>query len=97
VDLAGYSSVLPDFAVDFVGYHPDGSTVTNTFLGSGIAFRTFGFGPEFSNLSRVEIPSISWSLDNLVVAVPEPGVLPLAVFVGALLAVCAGCRKAKES
>jgi hypothetical protein len=97
VQLAAYAATtFPDFVTDFVGYHADGTTVTNTFSGSGIAFRTFNFGPEFSNLSRVEIPGSPWSLDNLVVVVPEPGVLPLAVFAGALVAARAGCRPWKR-
>lgn len=36
-------------------------------------FQTFSFGPEFSSLTRVEIPTYGWSLDNLVVAIPKPG------------------------
>lgn len=67
VDLAAYSSVLPDISIDFVGYKADGSTVTNSFSGSGLDFQTYNFGPEFTNLTQVEIPGGNWSLDNLVV------------------------------
>ena len=57
-----------------------------TFSGSGITFHTFYFGSEFSNLNRVEIPTWAWSLDNLVISVPEPSVqgLGLAVATAAL-------------
>jgi hypothetical protein len=84
VDLAGYSSVYPDFSLQFVGYRPDGSTVTADFSGSGLDFQTFYFSPELSGLSRVEVPTISWSMDNLVVTIPEPSTGALAV-VGAAL------------
>jgi hypothetical protein len=89
VDLAEYSTVFPYPAtVRFVGYRQDGSTVTTDLVTDGIIdgtgpladFQTFNFGPEFSGLTRVEIPNSGWSLDNLVVLVPEPAS-------GALLAV----------
>ena len=86
VDLAGYSTVLPGFSVDFVGYRAGGTTVTTTFSGSGLQFQTFLFGPEFTDLTRVEVPGPIWSLDNLVVTVPEPCVWQLAG-VGLLLTV----------
>ena len=80
VDLAEYSTVLSGPTdVEFVGYHPDGSTVTTSFTTDGIIdgtgpladFQTFSFnGLGFTNLTRVEIPSSDWSLDNLVVS-PE--------------------------
>ena len=75
VDLAGYSTVLPNFDVQFVGYHPDGSTVTAEFSGSGINFQTFHF-TGFADLSSVdvEVAASPWSLDNLVVSIPEPSV-----------------------
>jgi len=47
-------------------------------------FQTFHFGSGFTSLDRVEIPTYGWSLDNLIVAVPEPSVLGLFAF-GALL------------
>jgi hypothetical protein len=93
VDLAEYSTVVPDaVTVHFVGYRPDGSIVTTDFTTDGIIdgtgplndFQTFHFGPEMSGLTRVEIPTIGWSLDNLVLltGVPEPGTGTL-VMVGA--------------
>src|SRR2546423_5611343 len=55
VDLAGYSTVVPDFSVDFFGYRSDGSIVSANFPDTGINFRTVFFGPEWSGLTRVEI------------------------------------------
>ena len=84
VDLAGYSGVVPDFSVRFVGYTQAGGTVSTTFTGSGIDFKTFYFGAEFSDLTRVEIPDPTWSLDNLVFSIPEPA-CGLILFSGGLL------------
>jgi len=72
VELAGFGSFSPEFAVNFVGYLSGGGTVTTSFSGSGIGFQTYYFSPEWSNLTRVEIPSPNWSLDNLVINIPEP-------------------------
>jgi len=88
VDLAEYSTVLANepWTVSFIGYYSDGGTVTTSFTTDGIIdgtgpladFQTFNFNSkDWSNLSRVEIPSYGWSLDNLVVTVPEPGVFSL--------------------
>lgn len=92
MDLAEYSTVVPDaVTVHFVGYRLDGSTVTTDFTTDGIIdgtgpladFQTFYFGPEFSGLTRVEIPTSGWSLDNLVFTVPEPSAGAL-LFLGAM-------------
>lgn len=83
VDLAEYSTVVPDaVTVHFVGYRADGSVVMADLATDGIIdgtgpiadFQTFTFGPEFANLSRVEIPTYGWSLDNLHLTrnIPEP-------------------------
>ena len=94
VDLAEYSTVVPDaVTVHFVGYRLDGSIVTQDFTTDGIIdgtgpirdFQTFHFGPEFSDLTRVEIPNFGWSLDNLVVAVPEPSTFALLIAGGPVL------------
>lgn len=77
VDLAGYSSVVPDSTTHFVGYRADGSTVEVSVDSHGLDFQTYYFGADFSNLARVEIPTYWGSLDNLVVSVPEPGGLTL--------------------
>ena len=93
VDLAEYSTVVPDaVTLHFIGYRMDGSIVTQDFTTDGIIdgtgpirdFQTFYFGPEFSGLSRVEIPTFGWSLDNLVL-VPEPGAWGL-ILLGSLTA-----------
>jgi PEP-CTERM motif len=87
VDLAGYSTAVPDLDIQFIGYHPDGSTVTTEFTGSGINFQSYYFkGLGFDDLTRVEVPVITtdWSLDNLVVSVPEPGSVGILVL-GALI------------
>jgi hypothetical protein len=71
VDLAAYSDVFSNLDIDFVGFKSDGTTVTNSFSGSGLAFQTYNFGPEFSNITRVQVFGESWSLDNLVIQ-PSP-------------------------
>lgn len=94
VDLAEYSTVVPNAAtVHFVGYHPDGSTVTMDWTTDGIIdgtgpladFQTFSFRGAFTGLSRVEIPTYGWSLDNLMVSrrIPEPA--PGALLVAGIL------------
>ena len=95
VDLAGYSSVVPDATIQFVGYRADGSVVTTSVQRHGITFETYFFGPGFSNLTRVEIPTSSapWSLDTLVVSVPEPSSVTLVILGGALFATRHSRRK----
>jgi len=97
VDLAEYSTVVSNaVTVQFIGHRVDGSTVTGGLTTDGIIdgtgpladFQTFQFGPEWSGLSRVEIPTALWSLDNLVVSIPEPGTWALLI----LGSVLAGCR-----
>jgi hypothetical protein len=80
VELAGFSIGAPDYTVTFVGYHSDGSTVQASFSGSGIQFQTYNFGSDWSSgLTKVELPDSDWSLDNLVVAVPEPSANALLI------------------
>ena len=79
VDLAGYSTVVPDFSVEFVGHLSSGGTVSTAFSGTGIHFQTFTFGPEWTGLTSVEIPNDAWSLDNVVVSVPEPSAASLVI------------------
>lgn len=92
VDLAEYSTVVSDAAtVQFIGYRPDGGTITESFTTDGIIdgtgpladFETFTF-KDFTGVIRVEVPGFGWSLDNLVVAVPEPAVSSL-LGLGAML------------
>jgi hypothetical protein len=93
VDLAEFSTLYNYPAtIQLIGYRSDGSTVTANLTTDGIIdgngpladFETFSFGPEFSDLKRVEIPSYGWCLDNLVVSVPEPSVVSL-MLIGGLL------------
>lgn len=81
VDLAEYSTVVPDaVTVQFIGYYAGGGTITTSFTTDGIIdgtgpladFQTFTFGSGWTGLTRVEVPGYGWSLDNLVVSVPEP-------------------------
>jgi hypothetical protein len=80
VDLAEYSTGFPNpLTVRFVGYFADGSTVAVNLTTDGVIdgtgpladFQTFRF-QGFDGVTRVEIPTSRWSLDNLVVAIPEP-------------------------
>lgn len=95
VDLAEYSTVVPNaVTVQFIGYHLDGSTMTASFTTDGIIdgtgpladFQTFTFRG-WTGLTRVEIPTYGWSLDNLVIAVPvpEPASVALLVLGGLIL------------
>lgn len=62
------------YPITFTGYKTDGTTVSQTFTTPGgmNAFQTFAFNSSFnSGLSRVEIPTAKWYMDNLVF-VPEP-------------------------
>lgn len=87
VDLAAFTTGLPSYAVTFVGYRPNGSTITANFSGHGTDFQTYHFDPDWSSdLVKVEIPNDGWSLDNLVVAVPEPGSFAFLTLGAAILA-----------
>jgi len=86
VDLAGYSDAVPHFTVEFVGYLFNGGTVSTTFSGSEITFQTFYFDSRFTGLTRVELPNEPWSLDKLVVSVPEPQVWQLTALATGLAA-----------
>ncbi len=72
VDLAGYSTAVPDYSVEFEGFLAGGGTITTTFSGTGINFQTVQFGSQWNGLTSVEVVDSPWSLDNLVVTVPEP-------------------------
>ena len=86
VDLAELSTAYPEpVRVHFVGYRRDGTVITTDPLTDGITdgtgplsdFQILYFGPEFSGVYQVQIPTIGYALDYLVVAIPEPGAIPL--------------------
>jgi len=95
-DLAEFSTLYQTpLTVQFVGYKPDGSTVTTEFVTDGVIdgagpvndFETFYFDSRFADVTRVEVPTYRWSLDNMVFSnvVPEPstwalGIVGVAVF-----------------
>lgn len=98
VDLAEFSTLYPTpLSVRFVGYKFGGAVVTSDLVTDGIIdgtgpiadFQTFTFGPDFSDLVRVEIPNYGWSLDNLRLGhhIPEPSTLSIL-----LLGVCCVLR-----
>jgi hypothetical protein len=74
LDIAAYSDEVSDILFRINGYRLDDSTITADFVGSGIEWRNIQFGSEWSSgLIRVEIPGAThWSLDNVVLNVPEP-------------------------
>jgi len=93
VDLAEYSIVFQSpLTAHFVGYRPNGSTMTVNVTTDGIIdgtgslvdFQTFRF-QGFTGLTRMEISGSGFSLDNLVVAVPEPSSIGILVFGAAIL------------
>jgi hypothetical protein len=99
VDLAEYSTVVPNaVTVQFVGYFAAGGTITTTRTTDGIIdgtgplvdFQTFTFSPkDWTGLTRVEIPTFGWSLDNVMVrapGVPEPSASALLLLGLPLLA-----------
>ncbi len=85
IDLAGYSDVVPAGHVHFVGYRHTGEVVNSDIPVDGMSFQTFSLGPGFTGLDRVEIPNFGWSLDNLVLRVPEPMSTSLFGWLGGFL------------
>jgi hypothetical protein len=103
LDLAEYSDVVPDaVTVHFVGYRPDGSTVTTDRTTDGIMdgtsplrdFETFYF-EGFTGLNRLEMGGSHFSLDNMVVVIPEPTTSSLLVL-GALVVSASRRRRASS-
>jgi hypothetical protein len=88
---------LASVAITFNGFKTDGSTASQTFTvggGGSSSFQTVTFGQDFSaNLLRVEIPSASWAMDNLVF-IPEPGLGSLFALGGLLLLIRSVRKKA---
>ena len=85
VDVAEYiNSYRIPADITFTGYHADNSSVTAVFRTDGVIdgngplndFQTFTFGPEFSELERVEVDAVHFSLDNVRVAVGSANTNP---------------------
>jgi hypothetical protein len=82
IDLAEYSTVFTRPAtVRFTGYKADGTTVSASFVTDGVIdgtgpavdFQTFTFPSTFTDLTRIELLDIGFSLDNLIVSnTPTP-------------------------
>ncbi len=82
VELGNPRFVQSSVAITFNGFYADGSIVSamfNTPSGDHSSLSTYYFGSEFaSGLTRVEIPSQFWVMDNIV-WVPEPSAASLLV------------------
>jgi hypothetical protein len=94
VDLAEYSTVYAmPMNVTFLGTHQDGSTDIATFTLDGVIdgngplsdFQYFQLSPSFTDMTSVTIsgsapgyPLLEFSIDNLVIDVPEPSAFRFA-------------------
>lgn len=99
VELADFCVHSPGpGTVQFVGYRLDGSVVRTEFALARVVvngrpeFESFRFGPEFSDLEHVEVPTQFWWMDNLVIYIPEPSSLALLVLGGGGWLVARRCR-----
>jgi len=81
VDLAEYSTFFAEAkTIRFDCHKTDGTVQTGNFTVDGsidgpggiLDFETFAFGPEFTEISYVEVPTTTYSMDN-VVSVQLPG------------------------
>ena len=85
VDLAHYSLYFSTNIVEFKGIHTDGSVTYQNFeLTDGINFKTFVFNPGFSDLVSVEINSVGYAMDNVLMSTNMPP-LPKDLFLPAIL------------
>ena len=93
VDLAEFSTLYNyPASIEFIGYLPDGKTVSTTFTTDGVIdgtgpladFQTFYFGQEFADIVRFEVPGNTYAMDNLVFfdVVPEPTTAALLIVGG---------------
>ncbi|HWD92872.1 MAG TPA: PEP-CTERM sorting domain-containing protein [Verrucomicrobiae bacterium] len=86
IDLAASGGNSTEISAVFEGWFANGTVLTETVSGTGIDFRTVDFGPEWSSgltafgISNDQSSPDGWSVDTLVVVVPEPasGALLLA-------------------
>ena len=87
-DAAEGETTLPGpVTLQVVGYKGMGMTVTNTFVTDGINdgtgplsdFQTFTLDSGFQNLSRVDIISSRFSIDNILIGIPEPSAFALTL------------------
>jgi hypothetical protein len=79
VDLAGYSTVVPDYTASFEGHRSDGSIVATNFAVSGLAFQTYYFSSEFADLTNVLVAA--GALDNLKMQLPTiPPVMSIETY-----------------
>jgi hypothetical protein len=87
VDLAEYSTVVSMArTITFTGTQVGGMMVIAAFTtdgmigGPGPDFQTFSFPASFTNLTQVTVTPDLYSMDNLVVAVPEPSASAFILF-----------------
>ncbi len=91
IEVGEYSRTLKAAYVGFVGYKADGAVVTVQAPLDGIAdgpggapdFQNFVFPASFENIVRLEVPSGSWSFDNLFFSTVIPPPLPTDQRLGA--------------
>jgi hypothetical protein len=92
-DAAGEYISLPGATLVVVGYKGMAGTVTNYFTVASLAdrranslpdFETFYLDSRFQRVSRVDILTDRWALDNVVIGgVPEPSAAALALLAAA--------------
>lgn len=98
IDLAAAGGSSTDISAVFSGWRSDGTYLTLNVSGTGIDFRTVNFGPEWSSgltafgIANAPSSPDGWSVDNLVVMVPEPDTRVL-VAAGVLAALAFRLRK----
>jgi len=75
IDLANRFGTADGRFATFGGYRANGQRVSTTVdLGVFSNFTTYQLGPGFSSgLTRLEVSSADWMMDNLALSVPEPG------------------------
>jgi hypothetical protein len=98
VDLADPVAPSPEpVSITFNGFKTDGAAVSQTFTvggGGSTTFHTFLFNADFAlGLTRVEIPSAAWAMDNPV-WIPEPSTA--ALFFAGLLTLAYRRRNARR-